>query len=817
MILQTNFKNQTHVFGSKSHTLKFLQKKIKNSKIEPIYDFTVDEWTENPKLILKNISIKFDSKIIIRSSALGEDSLESSQAGNFQSVLNIKPSSQNSVKNAIDSVIKSYGNVDYVSKNNQILIQKQSENISVSGVVFTRTPENASPYYVINYDESCSTVGVTSGIVGNVIKIFRNTDIKQLPKPWKKLFKSVKEIEDILNLDKLDIEFGINKNGQVIIFQVRPITFIMKIPVNQNDKKINSLILKNKKKFQKLNKSTKLFGKRAIFSDMSDWNPAEIIGNNPNVFDYSLYDFLIMKKSWYQGRVNIGYHDIKSTPLMVKFGNKPYVDVRASFNSFLPSNLPSSIKTKLLKYYLEKLENFPYLHDKVEFDILFSCYDLSMDSRLNELKKSGFSSKEIHILKSSLIQFTNSIINNFNSISSKSQNSILTLTSKREESLSKVKSTSSHTNILEIVEIVLNDCRTYGAIPFSSMARIAFISTILLKSLQKNDHISNEFFDSFLNSISSPLSEIQNDLNSYKKDKLTKTEFLKKYGHLRPGTYDITATRYDQQQQFLDNMKMFVSKKKDKRISEPKNLTSLFQKHELHFDSIDFFDFVKTSLVLREKLKFEFTKNLSDAMELIVQVGIQFGFTREDMSKLNINDILKAKKLSKSKTKQYWQTLISKEINKKQITDLLVLPPLIFNENDFEIINYYISKPNFITNKKITSTIMDLEKFKQKINRIENHVVLIENADPGYDWIFTKNPSGLITKYGGVASHMAIRCAEIGLPAAIGCGEILYEKLKLSSAIMLDCKNQEIFILEHSRKDDEVEARKILKSLGYIK
>ena len=53
-------------------------------------------------------------------------------------------------------------------------------------------------------------------------------------------------------------------------------------------------------------------------------------------------------------------------------------------------------------------------------------------------------------------------------------------------------------------------------------------------------------------------------------------------------------------------------------------------------------------------------------------------------------------------------------------------------------------------------------------------IVFIPNADPGFDWIFSKKPSGLITKYGGIASHMAIRCAELGLPAAIGCGEILF-------------------------------------------
>ena len=31
-----------------------------------------------------------------------------------------------------------------------------------------------------------------------------------------------------------------------------------------------------------------------------------------------------------------------------------------------------------------------------------------------------------------------------------------------------------------------------------------------------------------------------------------------------------------------------------------------------------------------------------------------------------------------------------------------------------------------------------------------------------------KKIKGLITKYGGVNSHMAIRCAELSVPAAIG-------------------------------------------------
>ncbi len=64
---------------------------------------------------------------------------------------------------------------------------------------------------------------------------------------------------------------------------------------------------------------------------------------------------------------------------------------------------------------------------------------------------------------------------------------------------------------------------------------------------------------------------------------------------------------------------------------------------------------------------------------------------------------------------------------------------------------------------------------------------------------------------------MSIRCAEVGLPAAIGCGEILYEQLLSSSKVLLDSKNKQIIILEHKENDEYVEERKVLKSLGYIK
>lgn len=162
------------------------------------------------------------------------------------------------------------------------------------------------------------------------------------------------------------------------------------------DSKIFSEVSKNSKRFSKL-KLSKIPGKPLIFSDMTDWNPAEIIGNNPHPLDYSLYDFLIMNDAWYRGRLNLGYRSFTPHSLMKKFGNKPYVDTKTSFNSMIPKSINSKLTKKLMNYYLKKLQDNPHLHDKVEFEILFTCYDFSLFDNLKKLRKHNFSDKLISL------------------------------------------------------------------------------------------------------------------------------------------------------------------------------------------------------------------------------------------------------------------------------------------------------------------------------------------------------------------------------------------------------------------------------------
>ena len=140
---------------------------------------------------------------------------------------------------------------------------------------------------------------------------------------------------------------------------------------------------------------------------------------------------------------------------------------------------------------------------------------------------------------------------------------------------------------------------------------------------------------------------------------------------------------------------------------------------------------------------------------------------------------------------ELWESQIEGRKLKHNLSNYLSLPSLIFDKNDLKFVVFRSASPNFITSKKITSELIDAESLApDEYDSIFNKIVLLEKADPGFDWIFSKNISGLITKFGGVASHMAIRCAEFGIPAAIGCGEILYNRLKTAKIVDLDCKNK---------------------------
>jgi glutamine kinase len=78
---------------------------------------------------------------------------------------------------------------------------------------------------------------------------------------------------------------------------------------------------------------------------------------------------------------------------------------------------------------------------------------------------------------------------------------------------------------------------------------------------------------------------------------------------------------------------------------------------------------------------------------------------------------------------------------------------------------------------------------------LDGRIALLPNADPGFDWIFSRKIAGFVTAYGGANSHMAVRAGELGLPAVIGAGESLFHAWSQARRLRIDCLNRQVQIL----------------------
>ena len=93
----------------------------------------------------------------------------------------------------------------------------------ISGVLFSHELATGVPYYVINYDDvTGSTDSVTSGIgkySNRTLYIRRNGQESIRSKRFKNLISAVRELEDKLKTNHIDIEFG--KRYRIVLLSTR--------------------------------------------------------------------------------------------------------------------------------------------------------------------------------------------------------------------------------------------------------------------------------------------------------------------------------------------------------------------------------------------------------------------------------------------------------------------------------------------------------------------------------------------------------------------------------------------------------------------
>ena len=222
-----------------------------------------------------------------------------------------------------------------------------------------------------------------------------------------------------------------------------------------------------------------------------------------------------------------------------------------------------------------------------------------------------------------------------------------------------------------------------------------------------------------------------------------------------------------------------------------RRIEQLLKEHELEIDVLSLIEFIKAGIEGREYAKFVFTQSLSRALSLIGQLGEDHGLSAEDCAFLNY-DVIRALYSESGSVREALRESAARGRERHALTRDLVLPPIIASPGEVFAFHLPPSQPNFITRKSVTAPVASVGDPPESF---AGRILFVPSADPGFDWIFTRDIGGFVTQFGGANSHMAIRAGELGIPAVIGAGEVLFRQWQSARKLCLDCANQKVMVI----------------------
>jgi phosphohistidine swiveling domain-containing protein len=779
--------------ASKGQTLKSVGPLVTIFRVPELLIFDAAFCLSSSDQVIDQIASSFRGRaVVIRSSAADEDGELTARAGEYDSVLNVSSTDRDAIRAGIETVVASYSRNGASRSGDEVIIQELVVNTSMSGVVFTHDLNTGAPYYVINYDDvSGLTNTVTSGgseYANRTLYIHRGATQAIRSERFKHLLQAVQELEQIMASQFLDIEFALGQDFTPYLLQVRAIT----TQPNWNRavaKRIDAALQGIQEYVRaRLLPMAGVHGSSTVLGQMPDWNPAEMIGRAPRALAFSLYKTLITDHAWRTAREQMGYNVPTGQPLMVSLAGQPFIDTRVSFHSFLPAGIPHEVSEALVDTWVEKLRATPALHDKVEFEVAITTYSFDIDEKIETLVGDALSPDQKSLFKEALRRQTRTLLMDAG------VGGITSAMAKAGELASSQRTfrdSASIQNVTALFEMI-DKCIQLGTVPFSILARHGFIARTILLSLQRRGILTGQEIQGIQSGIRTVASTLVHDMHRLQAGEMSLPAFMAEYGHLRPGTYDILSSRYDQMQDFgkAGSKTHKPAQSSDFHLSSARKaeIDRLLQAEGFpELDAEKLLAYVSAATAGREYGKFIFTRSVSDMLELIAAFGEQNGLSRDEMSHVPIDNILSVfAKSSEGSIEERLRRISELEAERHVISAAIRLPQLLIDEASVHVVPFQVSQPNFITHKKITAAavLLSVEKAPPDLT---GKIVLIESADPGFDWIFSQQIGGLITKYGGANSHMAIRCAEFGIPAAIGCGEQRFEVFANASQLLLDC------------------------------
>jgi phosphohistidine swiveling domain-containing protein len=323
---------------------------------------------------------------------------------------------------------------------------------------------------------------------------------------------------------------------------------------------------------------------------------------------------------------------------------------------------------------------------------------------------------------------------------------------------------------------------------FAHLARAAFVATDLLGAL--HDEGLAERGPAWMRGLGTVTAVLQHDAARTAAGHLAWEKFVERYRWMRPGTYDLTVPAYGEDPDGYLRPLLAVPAVPSTHVVAPwtagRAAAVARAVAALGVDAGELEAFCRAAITGRERGKAAYAAWVSAVLEAVAARGSAHGIDRESMRHLHIGEVL-------ATHPGRWPGLIARRRARARVCALAELPDVITGVSDLDCFARGLGRANFVGTGKASGPVHTTPN--PACPPPPGAVIVLESADPGYDWIFAHRPAALVTAYGGANSHMAIRCAELGIPASIGIGPALHASCVAARRLAVDAGGSRVDVL----------------------
>lgn len=658
------------------------------------------------------------ARLAVRSDRAGEGE---AQAGAWLSLLDVEAGA---LAGAIERVFASYGEP---RAHDRVLVQRQVRGARLAGVASSRALPDGAPMRVASIVAATSNAGVTAAAA----PAWTAYDSGTAPPSGR--FAALRRVlagtlDALVRAAGREVEIEwLWRGGRLHIVQVRALTLPMVAGT--------ALQLPRRRAQRVVARAVDAEG---VLAWMPDWNPAELLGEHPRPLARALFGALIADRTWSQARAAMGYAAVAGS-LLQPVAGRPYVRVERSLASLLPATLPPAQRAGIVARQLRHLRAHPSLHDRIEFELACSAFEFGTDWT----RRAGpWSPRLLCDWRAALLAQAPQLYA-LAPLRAHAECARFALAGERHW---------PRTHTPRAWLRALARLRLDWALPFAQSARRCFAFEALARSAQRRGAVSADELAQWRGAAAVPAG--RRDWRSA----------------LRPGTFEIASECLRDHAAWPAAVAADAARRPALRAGTRAALDALCAEHGLALDAATLQAGFMLAHRARDWGKAVLSVELSAGLDALAALGAAQGFSAGDLGWLELANL-------RAPDGARWRARIEAARARHAQDALLRMPALVDARTRLDAVLVPPGRPHYLGRGRVLAPVRWIGLDTRPAQVEPGAILLLERCEPGFDWVFACRPRALVAAFGGPNAHVALRAHELRLPALLGVGRELLQRM----------------------------------------